>query len=195
MIAKLTWPEHPTYALDHLAECLNISFQHHDAAEDARACALIALHACKAHGVRSLYDLQEACGLRVGSLFFGGYAACGGPRAPRAAGTHARKVGAEDILPTTDDFDATHPFFGMRFAFTGAMTAMQRRDAMQAVADLGGFCYDTVKPDTNFLVLGQKGYIGYRSGHKSSKMKKAEDMLTKGLPIEILSEADFVSML
>jgi len=86
VIAKLTWPEHPTYALDHLAECLNISFQHHDAAEDARACALIALQAGKTHGVASLYHLQELCGLRVGSLFRGGYAPCGGPRAARSPG-------------------------------------------------------------------------------------------------------------
>ncbi len=71
VIAKLTWPQHPTYTLDHLAQSLEISFQHHNAAEDARACALIALCACKSHGVASLYDLQELCGIRVGSLFHG----------------------------------------------------------------------------------------------------------------------------
>lgn len=87
VIAKLTWPEHPTHALNYLARTLDIRFQHHNAAEDARACALIALSACKAHRVRSLYDLQHVCGLRVGSLFAGGYVTCGGPRAKRAPGT------------------------------------------------------------------------------------------------------------
>lgn len=195
VIAKLTWPDHPTYALDHIAQVLDITFQHHDAAEDARACAMIALHACRKHGVDSLYDLQDACGLRVGCLYVGGYATCGGPRAQRAPGTRSTCLRAADILPTTGEIDESHPYCGMSFAFTGAMTAMQRRDAMQAVVDRGGICHDTVKHDTNYVVLGQKGYIGYRSGHKSSKMKKAEQMLAKGLPIEILSEADFVSLL
>lgn len=195
VIAKLTWPEHPTYALDHIAQVLDITFQHHDAAEDARACAMIALHACNAHGIDSLYDLQEVCGLRVGCLFVGGYAACEGPRAQRAMGAYGPKLRAADILPSVDQVDEEHPYCGMSFAFTGMMTAMQRRDAMQAVVDRGGICHDTVKQETNYLVLGQKGYIGYRSGHKSLKMKKAEQMLAKGLPVEILSEADFVSLL
>jgi DNA polymerase III subunit epsilon len=195
VIAKLTWPEHPTYALDHLAQVLDIAFEHHDAAEDARACALIALHACRAQGVDSLYDLQDICGLRVGSLYVGGYAICGGPLAERVPGARGSQLRAADIVPQTGAVDATHQYCGMTFAFTGTMTVMQRRDAMQAVVDRGGICHDTVKKNTNYLVLGQKGYIGYRSGHKSSKMKKAEQVLAKGFPIEILSETDFVSLL
>ncbi len=97
VIAKLTWPEHPTFALSYLAQLLDISFQHHDAAEDARACALVALYACRAHGVGSLYDLQHVCGLRVGSLHVGGYVTCGGPRAQRAPGAKGRKLRASDI--------------------------------------------------------------------------------------------------
>jgi DNA polymerase-3 subunit epsilon len=187
VIAKFTWLQHLTYALDHLAQVLDITFQHHDAAEDARVCALIALQACKAHGVSSMYDLQNVCGFRVGRLYVGGYTVCGG--------TRHLNLRAADIMPSTGDVDSTHLYSGLTFAFTGAMTAMQRRDAMQAVVDRGGICHDTVKQDTNYLVLGQKGYIGYRTGHKSSKMKRAEQMLAKGLPIEIIPEADFVSLL
>lgn len=195
VIAKLTWPDNLTYALDHIAHSLNITFKHHDAAEDALACAMVALHACQSHGVASLYDLQDACGLRVGSLHPSGHAPCGGPRLPRVPGNHSQKLRAADFLPSTESLDESHPYFGMTFAFTGALTSMPRRDAMQAVVDRGGICHDTVKKDTNYLVLGQDGYIGYRSGHVSAKMQKAEQMLQKGEPIEILSEADFVSLL
>ena len=66
---------------------------------------------------------------------------------------------------------------------------------MQAVVDRGGICHDVVKADTNYLVLGQEGFLGYHAGHKSSKMIKAESMRSKGMPIEILAEADFISML
>jgi DNA polymerase-3 subunit epsilon len=195
VIAKLTWPNQLTYALDHMAELLDITFQHHDAAEDALACAMIALHACHTHGVGSLYDLQATCGLRVGALHLGGYAPCGGPRAERVSGKNNPKLRAADILPSAEPVDESHPYFGMSFAFTGTLTSMPRRDAMQTVVDRGGICHDTVKKDTNYLVLGQDGYIGYRSGHVSAKMQKAEQMLKMGSPIEILSEADFFSLL
>ena len=66
---------------------------------------------------------------------------------------------------------------------------------MRAVVDCGGICHDMVRSDTDYLVVGQEGFIGYQDGHKSSKMKKAEAMRSKGLPIEILSEADFINML
>ncbi len=83
VVAKLAWPQHPTYALDYIANVLGITFQHHDAEEDAYACALIALTACNHLTARSLYDLQDFCGLRVGRLFDGGYRPCGGPCARR----------------------------------------------------------------------------------------------------------------
>jgi DNA polymerase-3 subunit epsilon len=80
VISRLTWPQYPRHTLDRMAQHLRISFNHHDALEDARACAMVALEACKFHGVDSLFDLKEACGLRIGSLYDGGYKACGQPR-------------------------------------------------------------------------------------------------------------------
>ena len=196
VISKLTWPGMPTYALDHMAQHLGISFQHHDARDDATACAHVALEACRVQGVRSLFDLEEPFVFSAGHLYPGGYTPCHGRgKDPSVRGRKSAKVRAADISATVDAFDQEHPFFGKRFVFTGAMSALLRKDAMQAVVDHGGACQDSVRQDTDFLVLGQKGYIGYRSGHKSSKMKKAESLLSKGIPIEILSEADFVSML
>ena len=84
VIARLAWPDHPTYALNHIASVLGISFRHHDPEEDAHACALIAVAACRQFNAQSLYDLREVCGLRVGRLFGGGHRPCGGPRAQRA---------------------------------------------------------------------------------------------------------------
>ena len=52
-----------------------------------------------------------------------------------------------------------------------------------------------VKSDTNFLVVGHDGFAGYQAGHKSSKIRKAEEMRSKGVPIEIMAEADFIGML
>ena len=195
VIAKLVWPEHPTYALDHLARAIGISFTHHDAEEDARACAIIAVTACKRLNVLSLYDLQEGCGLRVGRIFAGGYCPCGGPYSVRSRTHRQDKLRAADITTSNLPHDEQNPCYGMAFVFTGAMSSMSRKDAMQGVVDRGGICHDTVKSDTDYLVLGQEGFIGYQAGHKSLKMKKAEEMSSKGMPIEILAETDFLGML
>jgi DNA polymerase-3 subunit epsilon len=83
VIAKLAWPDHPTYALDYIARTLGISFRHHDAEEDAHACALVAIAACKQLNTTSLHELKPSCGLRVGQLFDSGYHPCGAPRKVR----------------------------------------------------------------------------------------------------------------
>jgi DNA polymerase-3 subunit epsilon len=80
VIARLAWPHFPAHNLDRVAQHLSIRFNHHDALEDARACAMIAVKACEIMGVSSLHELKDACGLRIGSLYEGGYRPCGGPR-------------------------------------------------------------------------------------------------------------------
>jgi len=196
VMAKLAWPGMPTYGLDHMAQHIGLSFQHHNAAEDAKACAALALEACRVRGVTDLWELDEPFVFSAGRLYPGGYTPCHGRgKDPTIRSSSSHKLRAADVSATVEEFDASHPFYGKSFVFTGAMTALLRKDAMQAVVDHGGACHDTVRQDTDYLVLGQKGYIGYSAGHKSSKMKKAEQMLGKGLPIEILSEADFVSLL
>jgi DNA polymerase-3 subunit epsilon len=196
VMAKLAWPDMPTYGLDYLAQHLGLSFQHHNAAEDAKACAVLALEACCVCGIGDLRELDEPFVFSAGHLYPGGYTPCHGRgKAPSIRGGSSHKLRAADVSATVNEFDASLPFYGKSFVFTGAMTALLRKDAMQAVVDHGGACHDAVRQDTDYLVLGQNGYVGYSAGHKSSKMKKAEEMLAKGLPIEILSEADFVSLL
>lgn len=241
VISALAWPDYPTYALSHIANTLGISFAHHDAEEDAFACAAIAIEACNKLGASSLYDLKNICGFRIGHLYPGGYCPCGRTRtslynAPNRPGIeicisnsgvtilkrqstctaeeqYSPPAKTEPIKPAlsigivsgkqcADESGHTptaiferHPFYGMSFVFTGAMTTMTRIHAMQAVIDRGGVYHDTLKSDTNFLVLGQEGFIGYKNGHKSAKMKRAELMKSKGLPINILSEDNFIRML
>lgn len=195
VLSRLAWPHHPTYALDYIAQSLGIAFRHHDAEEDAVACASILLAACRQVNARTLDDLHDALGLRVGRMFNGGYWPCGGPCAPRACGNRKPQLRASEIAPSGERQDESHPFCGKVFVFTGTLSSMERRQAMQAVVDCGGICRDAVHADTDYLVLGQEGYRGYQAGHKSAKMRKAEEMRAKGAPIEIMSELDFLALL
>ncbi|OGV67450.1 MAG: hypothetical protein A2498_11115 [Lentisphaerae bacterium RIFOXYC12_FULL_60_16] len=195
VLSRLAWPQHPTYALDHIAQSLGIAFQHHDAEEDAVACALILLASCRQVNASTFTDLQIALGVRSGRMFKGGYWPCGGPLVPRTHENRKPQWRASDIHPSGEPQNESHPFCGSVFVFTGALSSMERRQAMQAVVDCGGFCRDTVNSETDYLVLGQEGFRGYQKGHKSSKMRKAEEMHVKGTPIEIMSESDFLSLL
>jgi DNA polymerase III subunit epsilon len=62
-ISKRLWPNLYDHKLDSVAGSLGIRFKHHDACEDARACAEIARYACLETETASLEELAEKIGL------------------------------------------------------------------------------------------------------------------------------------
>lgn len=108
-----------------------------------------------------------------------------------ASGSHLK---AKDIVATADCIDEGHPLYGMRCVFTGAMTSMVRADAMLALKNVGGEPQDTVRKDTDYLVVGNDGYSSAIQS-APGKVKKAQANQLKGLPIRIISEDTFLAML
>lgn len=108
--------------------------------------------------------------------------------------SHSKKLRASDIVSANNVVDEDTPLYGMRCVFTGKMTSMVRRDAMQALTDVGGIPEDSVKKDTDYLVVGNDGF---RDALKttSGKIQKAKTNQIKGLPIQIISENAFLSLL
>ena len=76
-IARKAWPGLPSYRLNALAREFGISFRHHDAVEDARACAEIARRAGERMGCPTLPELARKLNID-----------------PRALGKHPAGVGA-----------------------------------------------------------------------------------------------------
>ena len=79
--------------------------------------------------------------------------------------------------------------------FTGTLERMLRKDAMQAVVDLGGQVGNSVTKKTNYLILGNNDYCPLITEGKSSKQKKAESLKLAGNDIEIISEDVFYDMI
>lgn len=75
--------------------------------------------------------------------------------------------------------------------FTGTLDKMQRKEAMQLIADLGGIPGDGVTKKTNYLILGNNDYCKTIKDGKSSKQKKAEKMILEGADLQIVPEAVF----
>jgi len=101
----------------------------------------------------------------------------------------------ENVAAATSDFDVTHPLFGATVVFTGTLESMPRRQAAQLVVDSGGRCSSSVTTETNLLVVGIQDLRTFRDGEtRSSKMRKAEVVLSKGGEIEIVSEDEFLKL-
>lgn len=102
---------------------------------------------------------------------------------------------SKNVFTERTEFDETHPLYGKVCVFTGTLERMTRKEAMQALVDLGGIIGDSVTKKTNFLILGNNEYNPLVKDGKSSKQKKAEALKLAGQDIEIISEAVFYDMI
>jgi DNA polymerase-3 subunit epsilon len=89
-LARAAWPTLPNHKLNTVSAHLGLSLNHHDAEEDAVACAGVSLHCCKAYGVTTLDDLADKLGIRHGALHKSGYT-------PPRKLSRARRRGRESV--------------------------------------------------------------------------------------------------
>ena len=84
---------------------------------------------------------------------------------------------------------------GKYCVFTGKLEKFARADAAKFVVNLGGFCENTVTHKTNFLIVGDFNYSSNIKDGKSSKLKKAEQLILQGQDLKILSESVFYDII
>lgn len=84
--------------------------------------------------------------------------------------------------------------FGERIAFTGACH-LPRRDLEIAAANAGCEIHNTVKNNTTILVVGEIDLSKLAGYSKSSKQRKAEELIEKGNHIKIIGELDFNTLI
>ena len=108
---------------------------------------------------------------------------------------HSQSRPISEITATTTDIDPDSPFYQKVVVFTGGLDSMVRKDAAQIVANLGGILGDGVTQKTNYLILGNTAYRSNVKDGKSSKYKKAEQLILKGQDLQIIPESVFLSMI
>ena len=150
LIAKRVWPGLPCYTLDYIALRLGVVFRHHDACEDAMACAEIAKGACQEVGATSIAEMFRCLQIHSGCMNPRGYQPPWDECTLRPAAT-TTKSGLRKLVSSSQDLDPAHPLFGKVVIFTGAMDSMSRETAIQAVVDVGGQCGNSVSRRTNYL--------------------------------------------
>lgn len=102
---------------------------------------------------------------------------------------------ASDIVAENDNFDVNNPLYGKTCVITGALEKLVRKEAMQIIANLGGINADSVTKKTDFLILGNNDLCKLIKDGKSSKQKKAEELILKGKDLKIISENVFYDII
>lgn len=184
-ISKKVWQGLNSYCLDNIADYLSIDFKHHNAEEDSRACSIIAIKACEKFNTTYLTELTKILDLNHGYLRKNEY---------NPVCYKSNNLRVKDIKPDTNQFDETCLIFNKSFVFTGTLESMIRKSAIQKVVNAGGVCHQTVREDSNYLVVGIQDYRKLKDGKRSNKIKEADDLVSRGFDIEIIHEDDFLRM-
>jgi len=168
-VVRRTWPQFASrgYGLGNVAKFCGIQFQHHDALEDAIAAGHILVHALR-HSGMTLEEWETRVTLPIN---------------PRTAGAGYKKLAGNP---------AGH-LFGETLVFTGSLS-LPRREAAQLAASAGCTVANSVTQHTTLLVAGDQDLCRLNGDTKSSKHRKAEDLMAKGQAIRIISETDFLAL-
>jgi hypothetical protein len=153
------------YGIARLASEFEIRFTHHDAAEDARAAGLLMLRAIADTGY-GLEDWLKRVDLTISAQVPGRFASDGDPSGALA---------------------------GETVVFTGKLE-IPRGIAAKAATEMGCNVADIVNKRTTILVVGDQDLRRTNGNEKSSKHRKAEEMIATGAPIRIVGESDFMLM-
>jgi DNA polymerase-3 subunit epsilon len=183
-----------SYRLPFIAEAAGVQFSssaHHGALYDADVAGKVLLDIAAKNDASNLQALTETLGTRLGELRPDMWRGC---CVKSHGGGGGAKTSAKDAVINADA-DPDHPLYGMGVTFTGALASMTRADAQQLVANFGGQPLDSVSKKTNLLVFGEQDASKLRPGAKqSSKYEKAVSLRAAGAAIEVISEADFLTL-
>lgn len=163
-VVRRTWKElsKSGYGLINVCTSIGYSFSPHDALEDAKAAGNIILAAMAQTGL----DLD------------GWLARVRQPIDPSLEQRIARHGNPDGEL------------YGDVLVFTGALT-MPRREAADLAASVGCEVDAGVTKRTTILVVGDQDVQRLAGYEKSSKHRKAEELINKGQSIRIIRESDF----
>ncbi len=114
-------------------------------------------------------------------------------RAERKASYPSARLG--DLEPTVDEIDESNPFYGMTLCFTGKLDSMTRAEAAQKAVNCGALVKTSVTKKLDYLVLGKTDFIANIEGNKTSKLLKAEKLISDGASLQVISEDFFLQMI
>ncbi len=179
-LSRLVWPNEVLFNLKHLVALkLNHTFNHHDALADAEACALLFEKILDEAGISTEEDLSNY----IDKNYF------------KTSNRFRNVKQAKRSIDFSVSENQEHPFYAKEIVFTGEFNSFSRKEGESLVVTIGGIAKGSVTSKTKYLVVGQQYIFKVGIGLKSSKMKKVEDLISKGYDIQVLTESDFIEFL
>ncbi|RZJ46231.1 MAG: hypothetical protein EON87_05395 [Brevundimonas sp.] len=151
-LAQATWADLPSGKLNHVCDHLGIKFKHHDAAQDAYACAELTLAAAKAKNAKRILDLPGLTGVTLGKLYADSYSPCSS-----APGSYGYRPAPHAPMPKpTASPQATEsgPLKGLNLVFSGELERFTRTEARCLSEQAGAAVSSSVSRKTDYLVAG-----------------------------------------
>lgn len=170
-VVRRTWSDlaRKGYGLANVCQKIGHSFQHHNALEDAKAAGYVLLAATKESGLGIDQWIDQL-------------------KKPISASQSPK---AESVARAGDpDGD----LLGEVLVFTGELN-IPRKDAADLAARSGCQVDSGVTKKTTILVVGDQDANKLAGHEKSSKHRKAEELISSGQSIRVIRECDFQRML
>lgn len=188
MLSKNHFPNLKNHKLNTVADYVGHKFNHHNAGEDATACAKVMIAICESVGINDLVSLNLKGGVSLGYIFEGGYE-------PTKSLIKHKRVNTKKEALSNYKINFEEEYFRDRnVVFTGPLTSMKRYEASEIVKKLGGAVLSSVTKKTDILVTGIKNRESMSDKFKSTKLKKAESLIRDGQKIKIITEEEFLSL-
>lgn len=180
MVVRRAWPifSRAGYGLTNVAAEFGIKYRPHDALEDARCAGEILLRAIAETGLDINQWLE-----RVKQPIH--------PAEKQPLDACVKQpIHSSTALPITRHGNPDGPLYGEVLVFTGALS-MPRHEAADAAAGAGCEVATSVSKQTTLLVVGNQDVRKLAGQERSSKHRKAEELINQGQKIRIISESDF----
>lgn len=173
-MTKFNYPNRLGYKLDDVCkDILGKNVNHHNALEDAIACAELAVHHISKFPTQPLKDLMRALYVTP----------------QREKKEWVKMTG---VKPSREELDPNHPYFDKRFVITGVLNSLSREKAVQLLVDCGGIYQESITKVTDYLLIGNEDFQLQLYGSRSGKAKKADEYNAKGSNINIINEDEFL---
>ncbi|MFA5308873.1 MAG: exonuclease domain-containing protein [Dehalococcoidales bacterium] len=170
LVARRTWEQfaYKGYGLKNICDFIGYNFTHHDAFEDAKASGHIMIAAIEKTGL----DIESWL-KRVRQPI----------NISKSSDSHHIKMNG----------NPDGPLYGEVMVFTGALS-IHRNEAVIMAANLGCQVENSVTKRTTLLVAGDQDIKKLAGQEKSTKHRKAEELMLQGQQIRILKESDFKAL-
>ena len=208
MLAREAWPGRSRYGLKPLGEWLGIQFKHHDALEDARCCARIALAIADARDQQDLVELEDLLNVKRGTIRHGKVSNAIARNRKRSAFGSARQttdkwgfpsrraiklagISPHDVVAASA---GSFPLASKQIVLLGPLRGLSQEESDLLVQQLGGNVQNNVTPTTHYVVA-------CGTTLESASQTVCEQLASHDLPqgdpsgVRILSERQFRALL